>query len=517
MKRMAFLAALLLLAAVPAQAQVTPNAVIVSDPTTPSRSVAVNSDGSINVNATVGTGATFGATFPATGTAIGAKNSGSMQPLNVDGSGNLNVGVNVALPAGTAILGKVGIDQTTPGTTNAVALTAGTAIAGKFGIDQTTPGTTNGVQVNAALPAGSNLIGVVGNAQGSATSGQSGPLAQCAVTSSAPSYTTAQTNPLSCDTSGALRTSSSASNASVSTTGAAVPASATYMGISIGGNLTGPLGGAGTEAGALRVTLPTDGTGKVGLNAGTALIGNVGSATGSAVPAGAVYLGASSGGTLTGLLIGAGTEAGALRVTLPTDGTGKVGLIAGTALVGKVGLDQTTPGTTNAVSLAQIGATTVSTGNGVAGAGVQRVTVASDNTAFSVNAVQSGSWTAQPVAAATGGATPYYLSGGSAASTNSTNIKASAGTLYTLTVVSTSATLAYLRMYDSASAPTCSSATGAVHSYPIPASTTGAGLTITFPVGELYASGIGYCLTGGGTSTDNTNATTGIYINASYK
>ncbi|HEX4043276.1 MAG TPA: hypothetical protein VHY10_16380 [Xanthobacteraceae bacterium] len=39
------------------------------------------------------------------------------------------------------------------------ALGAGSAIIGKVGIDQTTPGTTNGVQVNAALPAGTNKIG----------------------------------------------------------------------------------------------------------------------------------------------------------------------------------------------------------------------------------------------------------------------------------------------------------------------------------------------------------------------
>lgn len=85
---------------------------------------------------------------------------------------------------------------------------------------------------------------------------------------------------------------------------------------------------------------------------------------------------------------GHGTAAGALRVELPTDGTGNVNasLNAGTNLVGKVGIDQTTPGTTNAVSLAQIGATTVSSGNGTAGAGAQRVTIASDNTAFNVKA-----------------------------------------------------------------------------------------------------------------------------------
>ena len=38
---------------------------------------------------------------------------------------------------------------------------AGTNLIGKVGIDQTTPGTTNGVQVNAALPAGANSIGSV--------------------------------------------------------------------------------------------------------------------------------------------------------------------------------------------------------------------------------------------------------------------------------------------------------------------------------------------------------------------
>lgn len=42
-----------------------------------------------------------------------------------------------------------------------VTLQAGSALVGKVGIDQTTPGTTNGVQVNAALPAGTNTIGAV--------------------------------------------------------------------------------------------------------------------------------------------------------------------------------------------------------------------------------------------------------------------------------------------------------------------------------------------------------------------
>lgn len=43
-------------------------------------------------------------------------------------------------------------------------------------------------------------------------------------------------------------------------------------------------------------------------------------------------------------------------------------------------------------NLAQINGTTVVVGNGVTGTGSLRVTIASDNTAFSVNAIQSGTW-----------------------------------------------------------------------------------------------------------------------------
>lgn len=59
--------------------------------------------------------------------------------------------------------------------------------------------------VTSSIPAGSAVIGVVGNTQGSTTSGQSGPLVQCAVTTANPAYTTAQTSPASCNINGALR------------------------------------------------------------------------------------------------------------------------------------------------------------------------------------------------------------------------------------------------------------------------------------------------------------------------
>lgn len=57
--------------------------------------------------------------------------------------------------------------------------------------------------------------------QGSTTSGQSGPLIQGAVTTSAPTYTTAQTSPLSLTTGGALRVDASGSTQPVSGTVAA--------------------------------------------------------------------------------------------------------------------------------------------------------------------------------------------------------------------------------------------------------------------------------------------------------
>lgn len=61
-------------------------------------------------------------------------------------------------------------------------------------------------------------------------------------------------------------------------------------------------------------------------------------------------------------------------------------------------------------------------GNGITGTGSQRVTIASDNTAFSVNAAQSGTWTVQP--GNTANTTPWLLSiaqGGNTAAVNASS------------------------------------------------------------------------------------------------
>ena len=64
--------------------------------------------------------------------------------------------VVAALPAGANVVGKVSIDQTTPGTTNAVQLTAGAAVIGALVANQS----TNTVQIGGtAVAVGSGASG----------------------------------------------------------------------------------------------------------------------------------------------------------------------------------------------------------------------------------------------------------------------------------------------------------------------------------------------------------------------
>lgn len=123
-------------------------------------------------------------------------------------------------------------------------------------------------------------------------------------------------------------------------------------------------------------------------------------------------------------------------------------------------------------------------------------------------------WSANVGATNGGGSVSAFAS---AASTNATNVKASAGQIYGIYLINTTATLYYLRLYNSSGTPTCSSATGYIASIPVPASTSGAGVALPFPIGAAFGTGIAYCFTGGASSTDNTNAATGVYGVIVYK
>lgn len=190
-------------------------------------------------------------------------------------------------------------------------------------------------------------------AQASTTSGQKGNLIQGAVTTSSPSYTTAQTSPLSLDTSGNLRVN-------VVTGGAG------------GGNVTG-----GTAHDA------------VGTSVNPVLIGGYSSAAaptdvsadGDVVRSwhlrnGAQAVQLTNAGVLS--VSGSGTSTGALRVELPTNGTGIVGLATGSNTIGALTANQS-------VNVAQINGVTTLMGAGNTGTGSQRVTIATDQAAHATH------------------------------------------------------------------------------------------------------------------------------------
>jgi len=100
----------------------------------------------------------------------------------------------------------------------------------------------NNISGTVSLPTGASTAALqpTNAAQGSTTSGQTGHLMQGAVTTAAPTYTTAQTSPLSLDTTGALRvnvTAGGGAGGTSSTVGSAAPSTATAAGFTDGTNM----------------------------------------------------------------------------------------------------------------------------------------------------------------------------------------------------------------------------------------------------------------------------------------
>jgi len=126
----------------------------------------LDSAGNLKINAAVGggTSSTFAATFPAVGTAIGAKSGLNMVNLVADGSNNLQVNCAVGCSGGTFNNNADGV---------ATSATNGQAAAWLYGFNGTTwdrlrADTTNGLWVN--------VKAATGLTQGSSTSGQTGSL-----------------------------------------------------------------------------------------------------------------------------------------------------------------------------------------------------------------------------------------------------------------------------------------------------------------------------------------------------
>jgi len=112
-----------------------------------------------------------------------------------------------------------------------------------------------------------------------------------------------------------------------------------------------------------------------------------------------------------------------------------------------------------------------------------------------------------PTAGTTGAAT--ISSAIAPATPAGVNLKASAGTVYSLQATTIQSTPVYVKLYNSASAPTCGSGTP-VARFMVPAASTaanGAGTNIQFPVGAAFGTGIGYCVTGALADNDTTAIT----------
>jgi hypothetical protein len=101
----------------------------------------------------------------------------------------------------------------------------------------------------------------------------------------------------------------------------------------------------------------------------------------------------------------------------------------------------------------------------------------------------------------------------STSSTNSTLVQPGLTTIKVFAVLNSTATAAYLKIYDTATAPTCGSGTPKWR-FPVPANTLPqiAPFAIS-PNGLVFSNGLGFCLTGAIADNDSTNAVAGVLIN----
>jgi len=371
-------------------------------------------------------------------------------------------------------------------------------------------------------------------AQASTTSGQKGGLALGAVTTSAPTYTTAQTNPLSLTTAGALRVDNSANTQPVSGT-----VTATNLPTTVDTN------SGNKSASTLRVVLATDqpqltnkllvtpdansainvaqvggssvstaatGVQKVGVvgNAGATVDSTVGAGTApaNAVIAGAIYNSTEiSPTTGQAFAIQADSKGRTREVIMDAAGNTRGANVNASNQL-SVSVDNSNVST----NIAQVNGVTVTTGNGVSGTGVQRVTLASDSTgqvalATGTNAI--GSVNLSPTTS--GGWSTYHLA--SAASTNATNIKASAGQVGGWFVYNSNAAMRKLVFHNTSGTPTAGSSVFFAICIP-----PGAGANVEFTNGIPFSTGIAITTVTGLADSDATAvAANDLIINIWYK
>lgn len=236
-----------------------------------------------------------------------------------------------------------------------------------------------GTNLNTSLLALDASVNGILLAQASTTSGQTGPLIQGAVTTSAPAYTTAKTSPLSLTTTGALRVDGSASTQPISGTVTANQGGAPWS-VSGSGNFTV------VQATAASLNATVTGT-VAATQSGTWNIGTVTTLTSITNPVAVTQSGTWSTRTLDGAGNSISSTSNALNVSVQNS---SLSVTQGTSPWVVSGTVATTQSTSPWVSnITQFGSNNVATGTGTGGVGIPRVTVSNDS---NILATQSGTW-----------------------------------------------------------------------------------------------------------------------------
>lgn len=409
--------------------------------------------------------------------------------------------------------------------------------------------------------------------QASATSGQKGPLIQGAVTSAAPTYTTAQTSPLSLDTSGNLRTvisggvSLSASSSNIGGVELIDAGGTNKLSINASGQASVLVSGGDLISGN-QTTKITDGTNTANIGLGDASNGFVYIGSGRLTQSFSitsvttttaqdvgnyrwVSVQLSSQGTSStvtfqssndnvnwlnfGLSSVGGTATSVVStVTAPTLGLfhgplpGRyfrlsisgisAGTTAGTILYSSTPAGMHTMGVAasiaGGINVTLLNGNSVNTGNGTTGTGTQRVTLSSDSTgqvalAAGTNAV--GDVNLNP--AQRGG---WSVSPQNSLSSLAT-VSSAAGKFGGYMFMNTNSTPVYIQVYDTTGTPTLG--TGMLFVIPLPANATsanGAGANLEITNGIAITSGIKIAAVSGG-PTSNTVVSTALNGFIMYK
>lgn len=207
--------------------------------------------------------------------------------------------------------------------------------------------------------------------------------------------------------------------------------------------------------------------------------------------------------TLDDVVGTAGTaNAGVLSIQGIASGTDvQVKLSAGTAIAGKFTTDQTTHGTTDLVAadITKVAGAAISQGHGTAATAI-RVELPTDGTGvvgLIAGTATIGNVINVPTATATA---PTLARLASAATTNATSVKASAGNLYRIFAANNSGAVKFLKLYNKASSPTVGTDTP-VTTIAIPANSV-VSIGLDFPMS--FATGIAYAITGAVADNDTT-------------